>query len=66
MWGHKLTVSAYFEGEPTDAGIDLAIRVLNNAWPDAVFIGVRVDEVETEPQDQGTSALSSKGRANDR
>jgi hypothetical protein len=51
-WGHKITVSAYFTGEPDDLGIEWAIDKLNEMWPDAEFIGLAVDEVRDGPNDQ--------------
>jgi hypothetical protein len=54
-WGYKLTVVAYFEGEPTDAGLDWATGKLNEIWPDAEFMGMAVADVQDEPKDQMAS-----------
>lgn len=53
-WGHKLTFSVYMEGDFTRSYEALkGIDVVNGAFPNAHFVGCKVEPVEDEPKDQG-------------
>lgn len=52
-WGHQVKASLYFEGEPTDGAVQDFLEALNNAAPNAHFIGVAIEPVQDEPRDQG-------------
>jgi hypothetical protein len=52
-WGHKITVVMYFPGEPTAQDIESILDVHRDyANGTAHFIGISVEDVQHEPQDQ--------------
>ncbi len=54
-WGHKLTIYAYRTGPATEALYGDMWAEVNALFPDAHFIGVEIESVESEPKDQGGS-----------
>lgn len=50
-WGTHLTVHIYHEAE-ADFNTEDAIEKINASFPDAHFVGMKLESVRDEPKDQ--------------
>lgn len=51
-WGYQLKVSVYREGDPSKEELDRLTAAVNNAVPDAEFVGIAVKDIAERPIDQ--------------
>ncbi len=54
-WGYKVVVSAYYEGEVYNSLTKEQLEALQKFFFGANFVGAKIEEVQEEPQDQGSS-----------